>query len=161
MATKGVTLNTNARKIRFARRFISILLKMRKTRSPCSSSSIEDVRKRSQRIKIAAYSSMAHAVGPRRAWSRAVLFKLRSRARHQSMMKRRSFGLQKKRVVVVKNNNDIIPSGQLSQADRLRQLVPGGKAMDMCSLLEETADYISCLATQVKVMQTIADHFSK
>jgi hypothetical protein len=155
MATNGVTLNTNSRKIRFARRFISILLKMRKTRP--RSPSIEDVRKRSQRIKIAAYSSMAHAVGPRRAWSRAVLFKHRSRARHQSMMTRRSFGLQKKRIV---KNNDI-PSGQLSQADRLRQLVPGGKAMGMCSLLEETADYISCLAAQVKVMQTIADRFSK
>jgi hypothetical protein len=116
-----------------------------------------DVRKRSQRIKIAACYAMAHAVGPRRAWSRAVLFKLRSRARHQSMIRRRSFRLQKKRVV----KNDNIPSGEVSQADKLRQLVPGGKAMDVCSLLEETAHYISCLATQVKVMQTIADRFSK
>jgi hypothetical protein len=155
--TKGVTLNTNCRRIKFARRFITTLMRMRKTR-PSSSLSMEaDVRKRSQRIKIAACYAMAHAVGPRRAWSRAVLFKLRSRARHQSMIRRRSFRLQKKRVV----KNDNIPSGEVSQADKLRQLVPGGKAMDVCSLLEETAHYISCLATQVKVMQTIADRFSK
>ena len=150
MTPKGVTLNTNSHKIKFARRFIRTLLKMRKN-AP-SSSSIEEIRKRSQRIKIAAYSSMAHAVGSRRAWSRAILFKLRNRARHHGMMRRRSM---KKRVI----KND--PPGDQSQTNKLRQLVPGGKAMDMCSLLEETAHYISCLSTQVKVMQTIADHLSK
>ncbi|KAJ6956316.1 hypothetical protein NC652_007409 [Populus alba x Populus x berolinensis] len=34
--------------------------------------------------------------------------------------------------------------------------------MDICCLLEETAHYIKCLATQVKVMQSIAiNHYSK
>uniref|UniRef100_A0A2N9I4P0 IBH1-like N-terminal domain-containing protein n=1 Tax=Fagus sylvatica TaxID=28930 RepID=A0A2N9I4P0_FAGSY len=153
MTPKGVTLNTNSRRIKFARRFIRTLSKMKKT-AP-SSSSIDEVRKRSQRIKIAAYSSMAHAVGSKKAWSRAILFKLRNRARHQGMMmRRRSIGFKKKRAI----KND--PPGEQNQTKKLRQLVPGGKAMDMCSLLEETAHYIRCLSTQVKVMQTIADHFS-
>jgi hypothetical protein len=70
------------------------------------------------------------------------------------MMRRRSIGFKKKRAI----KND--PPGEQNQTKKLRQLVPGGKAMDMCSLLEETAHYIRCLSTQVKVMQTIADHFS-
>ncbi|KAB1213400.1 Transcription factor IBH1 [Morella rubra] len=153
MTPKGVTLKSNSRKMKFARRFICTLLQMRKPRPV--SLSIEEVRARGQRIKIAAYWSMAHAVGSRRAWSRALLFKLRNRARYQTIMRRRSPGLKTKRVI--KNDTP----GELSQTKKLRQLVPGGKTMDMCNLLEETAHYITCLATQVKVMQTLADNFSK
>ncbi|XP_041010258.1 transcription factor IBH1-like [Juglans microcarpa x Juglans regia] len=155
MIPKGVSLNPNSRKTRFARRFICALSQMRNPR-PVSSSNEEEVRKRSHKIKIAAYLSMARAVGSRRAWSRALLFKLRTRARrHNIMIGRRSLCLKKKRVI----KND--PLGELSQTNKLRHLVPGGKTMDMCSLLEETAHFVTCLATQVKVMQTIADHFAK
>ncbi|KAG6618188.1 transcription factor IBH1-like [Carya illinoinensis] len=155
MTPKGVSLNPNSRKTKFARRFIFALSRMRNP-IPVSSSIEEEVRTRSHKIKIAAYLSMARAVGSRRAWSRALLFKLRTRARrHNMIIRRRSFRLKKKRII----KND--PQGEPSQTKKLRQLVPGGKTMDMCSLLEETAHYMTCLATQVKVMQTIADHFAK
>lgn len=154
MTPKGVSPNRNSRKTKFARRFICALSQMRNPR-PVSSSIDEDVRTRCHKIKIAAYLSMARAVGSRRVWSRALLFKLRTRARRHNMTRRRPLGLKQKRVI----KND--PQGELSQTKKLRHLVPGGKTMDMCSLLEETAHYITCLATQVKVMQNIADHFSK
>lgn len=116
---------------------------------------------RSQRIKTAAYSSMAHAVGPRRAWARALLFKLQRRAkRHRVLMnmkrKSRSSLVLKKKQKRVTSCNEVVPN----QTDKLRGLVPGGKAMDICGLFEETAHYIKCLATQVKVMQDIADQLS-
>ncbi|KAF5452060.1 hypothetical protein F2P56_027098 [Juglans regia] len=157
MISKGATRNSNSRRVKFARRFVSALLHMRNRNPRPGSLSIEGVRTKSQRIKIAAYLSMAHAVGSRRAWSRAVLSKLGSRARrHMSRMGRSSLGsLKKKRVI-----RSYSP-GELGQAKKLRQLVPGGKTMDICSLLEETAHYITCLATQVKVMQTLADNVSK
>ncbi|XP_040999564.1 transcription factor IBH1-like [Juglans microcarpa x Juglans regia] len=158
MISKGATRNSNSRRIKFARRFVSALLHMRNQNPRPGSLSIEgSVRTRSQRIKIAAYLSMAQAVGSRRAWSRAVLSKLGSRARrHMRRMGRSSLGsLKKKRVI-----RSYSP-GELGQAKKLRQLVPGGETMDICSLLEETAHYITCLATQVKVMQTLADNFSK
>ncbi|KAK8943394.1 hypothetical protein KSP40_PGU009248 [Platanthera guangdongensis] len=44
------------------------------------------------------------------------------------------------------------------QHDDLRRLIPGGEAIgDLCKLLEETIDYVSCLKTQVQLMQEIAD----
>lgn len=46
------------------------------------------------------------------------------------------------------------------QTDKLREVVPGGKLMDICNLLEETAHFVTCLASQVHVMQTIAHHSS-
>lgn len=51
-------------------------------------------------------------------------------------------------------------NGVVWKASELRKLVPGGEAMDMCKLLDETADYIKCLATQVKLMRRIADFAS-
>ncbi|KAG6663982.1 transcription factor IBH1-like [Carya illinoinensis] len=155
MISKGATWNSNSCRIKFARRFVSALLHMRNRNTRPGSLTIEGVRTHTQRIKIAAYLSMAQAVGSRRAWSRAVLSKHGSRARRHSRMGRSSVGLKKTRVI------RSYPPGELGQAKKLRQLVPGGKTMDMCSLLEETAHYIKCLATQVKVMQTLADNFSK
>lgn len=43
------------------------------------------------------------------------------------------------------------------QENKLRRLVPGGEAMDVCSLLDETSHYIKCLTTQVKMMKRIAE----
>ncbi|GLJ12998.1 hypothetical protein SUGI_0202870 [Cryptomeria japonica] len=37
----------------------------------------------------------------------------------------------------------------------LQRLVPGGKSMGTACLLGETADYISCLKTQVEVLQSL------
>ncbi|KAL5542862.1 hypothetical protein UlMin_010572 [Ulmus minor] len=151
---KGFPQNASSCRVKFARRFIKSLLEMKKSRPFCSSP--EEIHKGGQRIKVASYSSMARAVGPRKAWSRAVLFKLQSRARHHSLMRKRCFVLKKKKRV-----SKIKPNTEIKDVDRLRELVPGGKAMDICSLFEETAHYIQCLSTQVKVMQALFDQSSK
>ncbi|KAJ6956315.1 transcription factor IBH1-like [Populus alba x Populus x berolinensis] len=104
---------------------------------------------------------MARAVGPSRTWSRALLSKLRNRARIQGVLRKRclvSKKNKKKRVV----RNKVIISGNRVVLILFERLVPGGDSMDICCLLEETAHYIKCLATQVKVMQSIAiNHYSK
>ncbi|KAF3457077.1 hypothetical protein FNV43_RR01734 [Rhamnella rubrinervis] len=156
----------------FARSFLRSLLKLKRNRpNYTSSSSSEMIRKRSQRIKLAAYSSMARVVGPRRAWSRAILFKLQTRARYHyfnrrrrssclDMEKRTTTMKKKTKRVMIKNISKVPREMAKSQTSKLRELVPGGKDMDKCSLFEETAHYIQCLSTQVKVMQAIADRFS-
>ncbi|XP_028759668.1 transcription factor IBH1 [Neltuma alba] len=174
---------TNPRtEMKFARRFLRSLSKTRKIRPPSSSSSI-CVKKRSERIKMAAYWCMARAVGSRRAWSRAILMKLsRGRQHHHhcfsmTMMKtrmrrkNRSTWLgkvkKKKKEEEVRTRSpspydeDDDEEGLMKrQTQKLREVVPGGKSMDICSLLEETAHFVTCLAAQVHVMQTIAHHYS-
>lgn len=155
---------------KFALRFIRSLMEMKKrghnNNNDNNVSNKSSADERSQRIKMAAYSSMAHAVGTRRAWARALLFKLQRRAKRRRVLmnttrKSRSCLASKKkkkknRMKRVAGYGNVI----LSQTDKLRGLVPGGKAMDICSLFEETAHYIKSLATQVKVMQDIADQLS-
>ncbi|KAH7518309.1 hypothetical protein FEM48_Zijuj09G0157700 [Ziziphus jujuba var. spinosa] len=46
------------------------------------------------------------------------------------------------------------------EATELGKLMLGGKAMEICKLLDETAHYIKCLTTQVKVMRRIVDFCS-
>nr|GMD18752.1 transcription factor IBH1-like [Ipomoea batatas] len=60
-----------------------------------------------------------------------------------------------------RSRNDV-RGGRLDsdKAKELRKLVPGGKAMDLCCLLDETAHYIKCLSSQVEIMRNIADLFS-
>ncbi|XAR60892.1 hypothetical protein NMG60_11034432 [Bertholletia excelsa] len=113
------------------------------------STSSREVFRRYRTIKMAADESMASAVGTRRAWSRAMLWKLRSEAKRR----RRS----KSRIRCFSGRKGIAVAGQAKTAD-LRRLVPGGQAMDLCSLLDETAHYIGCLTTQVHVMRNIV-HF--
>ncbi|KDP42886.1 hypothetical protein JCGZ_23828 [Jatropha curcas] len=144
-------------KTRFARGFLISLSKIR-TGNRIGPVSDGEIRRRSRRIKIAAYSSMARAVGSRRAWSRAFLLKVRNRARFRGILKNRKMGLKKKKRVT-KSNNKV--TREISKTDMLRKLVPGGAAMDICGLLEETAHYMECLQTQVEVMQNIVDHCSK
>ncbi|EEF26696.1 transcription factor, putative [Ricinus communis] len=149
-------------KTRFTRRFLASLLRMRRANNNSNTrvgyaSSHEEIRRRSHRIKIASYSSMARAVGSRRVWSRALLLKLRNRAKLQGILRNKCFALKKKRKLMVKSK---VP-GEMSKADTLRTLVPGGETMDFCKLLEETASYMKCLATQVKVMQSIVDRYPK
>ncbi|GFY99430.1 hypothetical protein Acr_13g0008310 [Actinidia rufa] len=80
-------------------------------------------------IKMASYASMASAVGSRRGWSRAVLRKIRCRAL-EIRRRRKCGGMIRRR------------SGERNKVDKLRNLVPGGEAMDLCGLLDETAHYI-------------------
>ncbi|XP_060671312.1 transcription factor IBH1-like [Ziziphus jujuba] len=177
--SKGIqTLSTHCSyKTKFAFRFLRSLMKLKKQHQPISSSSsssMELIHKRSQRIKMLAYSSIAHAAGPRRAWSRAILFKLQSRARHHYFTRKRSsLDSKTKQKKILKNkrvmrNHNIIRAGSTSRVTRetkqmkkLREIVPGGKEMDICSLFDETAHYVKCLSMQVQVMQAIADRFSK
>ncbi|KAE8646599.1 hypothetical protein Csa_005327 [Cucumis sativus] len=91
---------------------------------------------------MAAYSSMARVAGRRRAWARALLFRLHTRPRHKTLMRR------KRRPST--SSDDMV--------GKLRRLLPGGETMDVCTLLEETANYIHCLSTQVKVMKAISNH---
>nr|GMD17291.1 transcription factor IBH1-like [Ipomoea batatas] len=60
-----------------------------------------------------------------------------------------------------RSRNDV-RGGRLDsdKAKELRKLVPGGKAMDLSCLLDETAHYIKCLSSQVEIMRNIADLFS-
>lgn len=108
--------------------------------------STTSIGRRSRFIRRAAYVSMACSVRPRCAWSRALL---RRRARQQPVIgiSRRERSKSMKRDMGMHNN--------------LRMLVPGGREMDACSLLEETCHYIQSLRAQVKVMQVIADSFSQ
>ncbi|KAF9669500.1 hypothetical protein SADUNF_Sadunf14G0114000 [Salix dunnii] len=167
MTTKHVIATTHTRSIknRFARRFLRSLLKMKRSNrlgigTGTGFQSNEEIRKRNtQRIKTSAYRSMARVVGPRKIWSRALLFKLRNQARIQVGLRKRCLVSRKKKVLRKETKVQVISKGP-NRADNLRKLVPGGDSMDICSLLEETAHYIKCLATQVKVMQSIADLYS-
>ena len=146
-------------------------------------------RRRTRTIRRAAYSSMARATGPRRAWSRALLLQAQARARRsRAETSRRAAVLVRRRVVagpaaaapasvalapVVGQPSSaaaraaLVPpapparqAGEPARSDALRRLVPGGAGMEYCSLLEETADYVRCLRAQVQLMQGLADLFS-
>ncbi|XP_048128830.1 transcription factor IBH1-like [Rhodamnia argentea] len=145
---------TPSLKTKIARRFVKSLAEVWTSRKLATEGG---VRKRARRIKIAAYSSMARAVGgSRRAWSRALLAKLQGRAKRRCHLRsQRCLGLKRKRA----GSRNMVRN-EVSGSDKLRRLVPGGKAMDLCNLLEETSHFVQCLATQVKVMQSIADRYS-
>ncbi|XP_019162925.1 PREDICTED: transcription factor IBH1-like [Ipomoea nil] len=100
--------------------------------------------RRCRNVKRAAYASMASAVGTRRAWSRAQLLRFRRPA-------------VRRRVAVAGGGGG---NHRDETTEELRQLVPGGEVMDLGSLLDETAHYIACLASQVQIMRSIADLFS-
>ncbi|KAA0031737.1 transcription factor IBH1 [Cucumis melo var. makuwa] len=135
-------LNSTSSRFRFARTFLRLFSRIKSQRSATFASAPPDQLKRqSQRIKMVAYSSMARVAGPRRAWARALLFKLQTRPRHRTLMRR-------------KRRPSTSPDDQVG---KLRRLLPGGETMDVCTLLEETANYIHCLSTQVKVMKAISD----
>lgn len=122
-------------------------------------SSIPTLRKRSHMIKLAADASMASEVGTKWTWSRALLFKIRNRARIHVFEKKKKFNSGKNN-----KKNVMVLSGEVEKemikADELRRVVPGGESMDLFKLLEETAHYMKCLNTQVEVMQSIVDLYS-
>ncbi|XP_064977374.1 transcription factor IBH1-like [Musa acuminata AAA Group] len=113
-----------------AAHFLRCLSRIQQTASDTS------VASRSRRIRRAAYASMAYSAGHRRAWSRALLRKLRCRRARPVILPRRP-RIARPQVVI-----------EIDRAEVLRKLVPGGTGMDYCRLLEETADYIRCLTTQ-------------
>lgn len=55
---------------------------------------------------------------------------------------------------------DVDPFRYSGQELKLRKLVPGSETMDSCCLMDETADYIKCLAAQVEVMKTLVDLYT-
>nr|XP_043637109.1 transcription factor IBH1 [Erigeron canadensis] len=158
-------------KIQLAYQFLHNLNNLNTKRSNFDNTQLK-INKRSHRVKIAAYASMASVVGTRRAWSRTILWRIRTRGTltrnkkrvdhktsrvrvHNRVHKRRNPNcLNPKREYVVD------PFGNSGQEVKLRKLVPGSEKMDACCLLDETADYIKCLATQVEVMRTLVDFYS-
>ncbi|CAN6277220.1 unnamed protein product [Urochloa humidicola] len=146
------------------------------------------VPRRPRTIRRAAYSSMARAANPRRAWTQALLRQVRVR---RAMRSRRAVLLRRRvsaappaapapppigaarRVVSAAAGEASAPAaalarggppprqaGEPARADALRRLVPGGSEMEYCSLLDETADYLRCLRAQVQLMQNLVDLFS-
>ncbi|XP_074586677.1 transcription factor IBH1-like [Curcuma longa] len=102
---------------------------------------------RARRIRRAACACMAYSAGPRRAWSRALLRKLVRLRRHPRRDLRRPAAMSGRRRPVGGDRLEIA----------LRRVVPGGGGMEYCRLLEEAADYVKCLVTQVRLMQSIVD----
>ncbi|KAG6575326.1 Transcription factor IBH1, partial [Cucurbita argyrosperma subsp. argyrosperma] len=142
MASKSgrTPIRSTSSTLRLARTFLRSFANI-KSQEPAILPSPPELRRRSRRIKMMAYSSMARTAGPRCAWARALLFKLRTRARHRTLITRRRHH----------HRSD-------DRVGKLRRLVPGGESMDVCTLLEETGEYIQCLSAQVKVMKAICDH---
>lgn len=125
--------NPNAIKTRFAIKFLQAMKRLR------NKSNGAGARDRYRAVRAAARTSMASAVGPGRAWSRAVL---RKRRNVRLIQKQRRFGVRN-------------PNYRGRQEEDLRGVVPGGEEMEFCSLLSETAHYIICLQAQVQVMTHI------
>ncbi|XP_019178256.1 PREDICTED: transcription factor IBH1-like [Ipomoea nil] len=149
-------------KTRFARTFLRALHNLN------AGAAAQERRRRCRKIKLAAYASMASAVGPRRAWSRALLWRIRSRASLRRIPAAQRSNHHRRKTPPPRprrprrSRNDVVRGGRLDsdKAKELRKLVPGGKAMDLCCLLDETAHYIKCLSSQVEIMRNIADLFS-
>lgn len=146
--------------------------------------STSPVPRRSRTIRRAAYSSMARAANPRRAWTQALLRQVRvrraMRSRRAVLLRRRVSAappappLGASRSIVSAAGDTATAAmalasrggppprqaGEPARADALRRLVPGGSEMEYCSLLDETADYLRCLRAQVQLMQNLVDLFS-
>lgn len=131
-------MNSSSLKTRLAIGF----LKAMKKRLASASTADKDA------IRGAAYASMASTIGPRRAWSRAILRNIKNRNLKTPRHHHHHRGGYRKRVTRGNPRNDGI-------GEELRQLVPGGAAMDSWNLLNETAHYIKCLKAQLQIMTNI------
>ncbi|PRQ25354.1 putative transcription factor bHLH family [Rosa chinensis] len=156
--------NSSSLKSRFTLGFLRALKRLNRQPSSSSSSQPQTVSspremcRRYLRIRIAADASMASAVGSRRAWSRALLLKIRSRQSRSSNSSARRVSMKKKCLgEKIKKKKKLKCCKEIK---KLRKFVPGGEAMDACSLLDEAGHYIRCLNTQVKVMTRIVDNYS-
>ncbi|KAM1003459.1 hypothetical protein ACFX2C_003779 [Malus domestica] len=163
-------------KSRFAKGFLQALKRINTQRSISSTNvlppSPREMCRRYLSVKNAADASMASAVGTRRAWSRALLTKInRSHkgSRIFNCSSRRTDNSKKMMMMTMmkkcddgdeeeeEEEKEEKETGIVCEVNQLRKFVPGGEAMDICSLLDEAAHYIKCLNTQVKVMRKIAD----
>ncbi|KAJ0111268.1 hypothetical protein Patl1_03117 [Pistacia atlantica] len=147
-----ISSNPSSVKSRFTRGFLRAFKKIKRQQRPYLYG----------RVKIAADKSLALAVGSRRAWSRALLWKIHYKAWRQRSRfnnKKKLLKENKKNKKNKKKKNDDEEVG-FRHAKELRKLVPGGEAMDLCSLLDETAHYIKCLITQVQVMKSVDQIYS-
>ncbi|XP_074335953.1 transcription factor IBH1-like [Apium graveolens] len=141
--------NQHSIKTRFTYRFLRAL-KQVNTRYTTARSSSSSSARRSLEIKQAANMCMAATVGSKRAWSRAMLSKIRRR-RQMVRSRRLKIGNPRRRI------NSYCGE---SETEELREIVPGGEGLDTKSLLDETAHYIKCLSTQVEVMKDILHLYS-
>ncbi|KAK4419723.1 hypothetical protein Salat_2385200 [Sesamum alatum] len=154
---KNPTTNPSSSMIRtrFAVRFLHAMKKLNK-KTPAPS----PYRRRFHTIRAAACASMACAVGPRKAWSRAILKKIRARTLHHYLINKS----RNQQMMMIKRGNprdeELAVGFGYGEEDDLRGLVPGGEGMGFCRLLSETAHYIKCLRAQVQVMTNVLDHYS-
>ncbi|KAL5562211.1 hypothetical protein UlMin_031958 [Ulmus minor] len=152
--------NSSSLKKKFAKRFLRALLRIyRHQQQRPNSLSSREIKKCCRRVRFAADASMASAVGSRRLWSQALLWKIRYQARNRAFLRRVGTNIAKRKGLKAEKRGGKI-EGLIGQEKKLRKLVPGGVAMDTCSLLDETADYIRCLNTQVMVMRRIAQIYT-
>ncbi|KAK9057470.1 hypothetical protein SSX86_022305 [Deinandra increscens subsp. villosa] len=146
-------------KNQFAHRFIRALNNLHHTKTPPHHN--YKMYNRSTRVKIAANTAMASVVGSRRAWSRAVLWKIRKlRSRKRVNCHHQEKVSLKRRNPKPKTEDFNNPFGDSSQESKLRELVPGGETLDAVCLMGETANYIKCLVAQVEVMKTLVDLYN-
>lgn len=153
---------------RLAYRFLRSLKKLNKQRTgtatTSASPSARDTCRRYHMVKMAAYGSMASAVGSKRAWSRALLWKIRNRGLNRWLVRRNKYralrGRSSSNAVAIENPSKGSTVGLEDAHEELRKLVPGGEVMDVLSLFDETAHYIKCLTSQVQIMRNIVDFYS-
>lgn len=148
MKTTSKNPNNPLRK-KLAARFLNALNHLTKNIPPSPSPSLAEKSRRHHAIRAAAYASMASAVGPRKAWSRALLKKIRN---HKVMM----IHGKRRRRRNPRINGEGTRFGHEGLND-LSEVVPGGEAMDSCKLLNETGHYIKCLRAQVQIMRQILE----
>ncbi|KAJ8899449.1 hypothetical protein K2173_018423 [Erythroxylum novogranatense] len=156
MTPHQISLNPSSMKARFTIVFLRALKKIRTGTPPLSSP--REVFQRYRRVRTAADKSLVFAVGSRRAWSRAMLCKIRNQARRRQSFPKRIRTRPIKKNEIKKTLTD--EEGGVGLANDLRKLVPGAETMDLCRLLDETAHYIRCLNTQVQVLRSVADLYS-
>ncbi|KAE8685865.1 Detected protein of unknown function [Hibiscus syriacus] len=125
--------NPRSLKSRFTTRFLRALTKIR-AQKPISSSSPTEIFRRYRKIKVAADKSMAYSV------------------RRPVKTKFRQAVIKNMKTTTTTTGEDAVGFGV--EASELRELVPGGEAMNLCSLLDETAHYIKCLTTQQQKYKT-------
>ncbi|KAL7113666.1 hypothetical protein ACP275_04G074500 [Erythranthe tilingii] len=166
------TAKPSSIKTRFAIKFLQAMKKLNNNNK--NKNTMSEKHKRYLAIRAASHASMASAVGPRRAWSRAVLRKIphhQKQLHYYSLMNkqriRRRRNIRRNRIFLItrgnpnnRENYDHEEDEENEEEEDLRELVPGGKEMDFCRLLNETAHYIKCLRAQVQVMTNILDHSS-
>ncbi|GAA0176310.1 hypothetical protein LIER_29322 [Lithospermum erythrorhizon] len=157
IATTGsISTHHGSIKTRFTCRFLWALKNLSKNKKPISY----------HKVKIAAYSSMASAVGSSRTWSRVMLRRIRSRRRlslASVTFRRRNIreAINTNGSKYNKKNNKEVSRNDDEAVSKLKELVPGGKVMGFSSLLDESAHYIKCLNMQVQIMRNIADLLSR